>query len=897
MFSHVFRLVVAYFALLAITLFVAPAAQAATVEQLVWQDASSQLPMRTNRPVWSMANVGGFLYFTDGQDLGKTGHVWRKDGANAAVDITKQIRDAGLTRVDRIVNNVNDVVFIQYTPGASAAVKYVEMSGDKINTGVSDDKEGGFNREPEILKSNILPKEVLDKSVAAYNGKIWLIVYGKRIFLSDGNALKDLGRTRDYFTTITTDANGAFWLGGAVSTLDSAIPTLPLTAKLVRVTLGDSATTIPSDKLETISGRANGINYWSWVEPNDKLQSNIINPKFTVGAQTLAGLKRIELYVNGMSVGVCDLAGSKTNESCATSIDGTVYAYGTNVLASATIIDSAGRKAEVPAQALRFYDATVQAHGKLELKDAGQEGWDSATYTASATAEKGLTKIDIYLNGKVAKTCDYNGSTGEQVCALTANSHDYAAGSLLSVNAHAIGANGLDAWTKLEVLPLVKTDLTLQPTQDNGISAWLWTEYDLDLAANRTKTVRTQASTKNGLSKIDVSVNGTVRKTCSYNGPTGVQDCNFIITSLDYKTDNSVLLGVRAMDLIGNTAQSEMQITQAAPNSNGTTLTAWLTVTPSQTDMQRIESRTVTAGGDATNGVKKVEILVNNSIVQTCEYYDRTASRACTITIKGDGPLAALGSMAVNARVTDLNGNSTWSQTKVLNVTDMVLAPASDMNVTLMAEPAGQSLLPDQSKQITATAHAKNGIKQIDIYVNDKLVQTCGANGVINQDKTCGVPLSGRMYNPGAWMTVRAQATDINGLVAWSEPQTFTIRDYGVDPQLDINVSISTEPNVNLAGKYADIVSLSQAPYGIQRVLMQADGQPIQACWFGRSEGITECRATLDVSKKNVGDKIVITAQATDAYGNVKETKQTYVVRTPTATELVKNYLEAFVTG
>jgi len=804
---------VAYFALLAIFAYVAPAANAAEASSAVWQDMSYQLPLRANRPVWSMANVNGTLYFTDGQDLTKTGHVWRKIGSGKATDITGIVRDAGLTRVDRVVNNVKDVVFVQDTPGAQTATKYVELYGNALSVGTSNEKSAGFGRVPQITNNGILPKEILDKSQAAYNGKLWLIVTGKNIYATDGKGVKDLGRTRDFFTTVTVDLDGSFWLGGAVSTFDNDQPGLPLTAKLVRLAV--NGVSFDADRLQTIVGTSNGTHFWSWTEPSVVLQDPTIATKFSVGSQSDAGLKRIELSADGKLVGACDYTGSKTNETCTANLDGKSFAADANILATAVITDTLGRKAYVPAQIIRFKTAI---------------------------------------------------STANQIPTSTNK---------------AFAAN-------------------LNPTppviNDSGVSAWLWAEYDLDLMANRSKTIRTQAMAKNGLAKMEVAVNGNLRRVCAFNGQTTVQACDLAVTGNDYISD-TINLNVKATDKLGQSSESDLQMVQSAPQSNGPTLSAWINVAPLSLDMQRIETRTVTAGGDATNGVKKVEILVNNSIVQTCEYYDRTASRACTIAIKGDGPLASMGTMAVNARVTDLNGNSTWSETKVINVTDMKLADQATLNVGFTATPSSQSLLPDQSKDITAAAHGVNGIKQIDIYVNDRLVQTCGANGVINNDKTCGVPLSGKMYNPGAWMTVSVMATDLKGNVAWSMPQTFVIRDYGADPQLDMEVAMSTEPNLNLNGKFADIVTLSQAPFGIQKVLMQADGQPIQACWFGRYEGKAECRATLDLNKKNVGDKVVITAQATDAYGNVKESKQVYLVRAPSATELVKNYLESFVKG
>ncbi len=883
MLSHIYRLIVAFVALLGLAFMTVPAAQAATDQNLVWQDMSGQLPVRQNRPVWSLAGTADFVYLTDGQNLTTTGHVWRKDKNGDISDITPTVREAGLERVDRIATVDGMAYLIQNTPGGVAAIKYAALRDGRIDVGNSDDKTLGQKDKPEVLKTGALAKEISDKIITAYNGQVWIILYGKRIFTSTGNDLKDLGRTRDFFTSITVDGQGAFWLGGAVSTLESETPTAPLTAKLVRVTLGEAPTA--PDKLQTVRGGTLGMNYWSWLEPNNKFQDNIVDPKFSVGAQSANGLKRIELFANGKLLNACESQNAKTNQTCVAKVSGKDVGYDMDIAFTATITDSKNQVAKVPAQTIRFYDAHVEATGELKNFDATPVmGWNQGEYMVTAQSKNGLSKTQIFLNGQIAKTCDYSAALGKQTCALILQSKDLPANTTPAINAHVIGTNGLDAWTELKHLPLIKPAYT-----SKEVSAGIWAEYDLDLMANRTMQIRSVAFAKNGLDKMEVFVNNVSRKTCDFGGQTDMQSCDVTTTSQDYSSDGYINLKVVATDLKGKTDTADLQMSYEKITDQ--TLNAWLTVTPGQTDMSMTEKRTLTAGGTATNGVKKVEIFLNNNVVQACEYYDRTASRACTVDIQGDGPLAALGAMIVNSRVTDLNGKTAWSETQILKVTDALTRPADELNAKMDIQPQGETMLPEDSKTVTATAHAKAGVKRIDIYINQILSQTCNANGVIDQDRTCGLSVSGKMYYPGAWITLATRVTDLQGYMAWSEPKTFKIRDYGTDPLLDIQTGLTTEANAR-SGKYADVILRASAPQGIERIQMQANGLPIQACFFGRSQGEIQCRATLDLNKNNAGEQINITARIFDVFGNVKDVQKIFQVKTPNTNDLVRSYLE-----
>lgn len=234
-----------------------------------------------------------------------------------------------------------------------------------------------------------------------------------------------------------------------------------------------------------------------------------------------------------------------------------------------------------------------------------------------------------------------------------------------------------------------------------------------------------------------------------------------------------------------------------------------------------------------------------------------------------------MGFMAVNAKVTDLSGNISWSPTRIINITDAKFRPANELNTTLTVSPDDQILRADQNKEVAATAFATKGLKEANIFVNDTLWQACGYNNA-GKERTCSLTVSGRMYGDGALVTIRASALDTEGFIAWSEPKTFVIRQTGKDPKEDLTLGIQTAPD-EFGNKSTTVTAYADAPQGVERVEVLADNVPIASCYFGRAYN-KECSGKVDITNKAPGTEIQLKAKATDVYGNTKETIKKYIV-------------------
>ena len=88
-----------------------------------WSDISDKLSTTANRPVWASAYAHPYWYLTDGQELYTGGHVWKTDGS-VMTDITTEVRNAGLNRVDDIVTDGQTIMFFKNVVSAQITLKF-----------------------------------------------------------------------------------------------------------------------------------------------------------------------------------------------------------------------------------------------------------------------------------------------------------------------------------------------------------------------------------------------------------------------------------------------------------------------------------------------------------------------------------------------------------------------------------------------------------------------------------------------------------------------------------------------------------------------------------------------------------------------------------------------------
>lgn len=564
-----------------------------------WTDASSLVSIRTNRPVWAMAYAKPYWYFTDGQDLTASGHVWRTDG-KASNDISSEIRATGLTRVDGITSDGKTVLFVKNVLGQNVTKQVLAFDGTSYKgmtpdasqnivgagaDGISAVAANGANTLFITAATTNAPRFVLITDTSgtrtielptalrsaylknakiAWTGSSWMILDGKNVYRVNGDSFESYGQTRDYFTSIASDGNGNVLLGGAISTNTSDSPSFPLTAKLVSVfETGTGA--------QTTMAAANGTSSWTWIEPTLTTLRRDQTTSYNVGAWNEGGIKKVEIFVNWNLRQTCDFGtGAKGNQNCSVKLVGSDYAADSTISMIAKITNandavtwtkftSLPVKEAVLALASNTYvnstASGITTYTWLEpnLSSLSPNGY--VTLKSQANANDGLNRIELIVDGKVRKLCDFSRAYGTQDCEVSLSGIDFTLGSLVPVYSQATGTYGKIATSALRTID-VRDNLQYAGAHPATIATWMSPNVDT-IQIGQEATYFAQAQDTDGLDRIDILVDGKTVKTSSYANAYDTREISIPVSQILYPNRDSVGITTRAVDTKGNITLSD----------------------------------------------------------------------------------------------------------------------------------------------------------------------------------------------------------------------------------------------------------------------------------------------------------------------------------------------------
>lgn len=889
-----------------------PLTRAATVTgPWTWTDLSAQLTERNNRPIWAMANANGSWFYTDGQDLWNGGQVYRYDGSTQ-VNITSDVRNAGVSRVDDVVSDGQTVLFLQNivrmdnqltvvgyqngqylnvtsnvrnalmsdegvssisgrngtwyivttknrlfrwsgnattpthialpdaivnqlenSPSAliynvnhgSAATGRVTLAMLPISNGhwllIADPTNGsvrfyrydgstfsdisgtsalsnvetvsksvsngsqaflstyGFNRNPQTgvtvtdgaSSVHVSSPGVLNNALIAWNGTSWIVLSDKNLYrfvgsFANNSGFASLGTITDYFDTIASDANGRFLLGGAVSVIGTNAPTNPLTAKLVMVTEG-VASPIVNDNTNGGTSTDNTVTVGGTFG-GDRVYTSPSGPQV-----------RIQGNPSGFRVGNGKEFAYRVTASDANGVDRTdVYVNDARIKACYADVCEFRTTYWVNGQTTRTIKFWTRST-------------DKAGYSTDTSGSPDFLTVDI--NSSLTADGTVTNSTN---------------------NTNSTGA-----------------------TTDGNGSSWTWLDPNTTtLNKDQSVTFNVGAQDADGLNQIDVYANGSVIRTCTFGNSTANQTCSVVVYANTYTQGTSVFVNAKMTDGKGNVFWSaSTTLARSTDTGTGTGTTTdttgsnWTWIDPNLTTLNKDQSVIFYVGAQDNDGLQQADIYANGSVIRTCSFGGATSNQTCSATISANS-YAQGTSVFVNAKLTDATGTVTWTNSTTLTrATDGAsnntgTQAAGKVSAWSWFEPSGD-LARDNTTQFRSGAWAEKGLSSVELWVNGSVKRTCSFSAATG-NQSCDLSLNGADYTVGTSIAANAKATDVNGVVSWSDIRTINV------------VGSATDGTGGGSGNTAGSVTVSSDKTGTYRAndLITITSNGTDADRIGRSE-------------------------------------------------------------
>lgn len=674
---------------------------ASAAPTLNWTDLSGQLTTRTNRPVWAMAYASPYWFYTDGHDLWDGGQVYRYDG-QTQTNITVNVRNAGISRVDDIVSDGTSVLFLK---GVAAK-----------------------NNQFEVLKYT--------------NGSYLNVSSAIRGAFSNNEGLKSVvGRNGDWYLT-TSNLRVLKWNG---------------------TTANPSGITLPSSLQEILNvyQNENTSGYFSYC--SDSIENNACSLKIVPisGGQWLLTSGKSAYHTNGAWR---DSVFYKYNGSTFTDITDTVR----SVIGGAplTAVSSNGDTAIVTAigfgggESLSTFVSGSDVR-KITLP-CNHDLWlvcdplltEKAIWTGSRWILPGNNKYLYTLTSDgivtfVGEMRDYfidGASNGNGTILL---------GGAVSVLGNTQPTSPLTAKLSKVTEGTATTNNTTTNTTNqtsSGIASWTWlTPNQNTIRRDENLTFNIGAWDADGLSRIEIVVNGSTVKTCELGGATGNQNCAVSLWGGNYPLGTVASMNAKITDAKGNAAWTPIQNINvlAASNAGTTTNTTqptsdiptshWSWSSPETATLATNQSVLFTVGAWDGDGMRSADFYVNGYVWQTCSFGDVKSNVECAVVLNGANWNVG-GGVYVNAKLTDAKGNVTWTAFRqyavvaaTSNATTNSTSNTTSQTTSVDSQPGWVTIASNRDggfhtgDAVTFTANGgdANGIKKIEIYVDGVLVKTC----------------------------------------------------------------------------------------------------------------------------------------------------------------------------
>ncbi len=644
----------------------------------------------------------------------------------------------GLGTLSTAASNGSQAVVIGADRGYPWNVVGYAYDGTNVS-GISNFDKAGLNRS------------AWTGAKLTWTGSAWSAYAIKHSFRIQDNALTVLPQSRDLFVTAASNNRGTVLLGGVTARKNASTH---VDAKLVRL---NESTVIAGKTTNASSGLKTSA--WTWTEPTLTQMTKDQSTSYRVGAWSPSGIKTIEVRANGTLIQYCGLNGAQGNQLCTVTVKGSDYASTGLVTLQGTVTDGAGNVVVTNETAIAVTSGANVSASNGSSVDMAAWGWfESQPYVArngvvsfrtQAYASTGLSRIEIYVNANLRKTCYFWTNTTElQGCDSIIFGNEYVEGTY-GVWVKAYDVNNTVVQSQNYNLTFTHADTS--GNEMNSVAAVSVGPDKGKYMPDDTAMYTIDAADPDGIVKIEILVDwqtGTVCNTNTYD----VASCGLSFEGYKNAGKDRVIIS-RITDKRGNVVWTGMKtLSFAASRDTAAKSVAW--VSPNVDSIRQDGTAIAGATAYAGNDVRQIELYVNGASKRTCTYADGYTEKNCSVTLKGSD-YAGNSTVTIQAKSTDSRGNSFWSASKGIRI-------AVDTSGLWYGDQPTLQLWTSRGAEgnvtLTANGQSPAGVQRIDILVNGSSVATCG------NKTTC--TWTGPVSVTGA--TFSATMVDMYGRFTWS---------------------------------------------------------------------------------------------------------------------------------
>ncbi len=549
----------------------------------------------------------------------------------------------------------------------------------------------------------------------------------------------------------------------------------------------------------------------------------------SVSAYDPDGISTVYIYVNGSIVQTCAQSGSNANATCSATIYGSNYSNGTTLSVYGQMTDRNGLTANSSTSSLTIGSGSSDGWVSVSLAPYASTLTTAQTTTATVTGydTHGISTVYVLVNGSIVQTCPQSGSSANASCSATISGSLYYAGSSVSVAGRIVDVNSNQINSTATTLAITGTS---SGSSANGSVSLSLSPYATTLASNQSTTVSVSAYDPDGISMVYIYVNGSVAQTCPQSGSAVNATCSATLYGSNYSQGSTVSIYAQEFDHNNASLNSATQSLTIGSGS-GSTGNGQVTISlaPYATTLAAGQSTTVSVSAYDPDGVSRVSVYVNGSILQTCNAPGTSAGATCAATIYASNYTSGT-TLSIYGQLADRFGATANSATQSLAI-GSGSGSTGNATVSISLSPYATTLASNQSTTVSVSAYDPDGISMVYIYVNGSVAQTCPQAGT-SANAACTVVLYGTNYTAGSTLSIYGRVQDRNGATANSATQSLAIGTSGTGSSAGATTSIYLTPSVTTlaAGQSLVVTVNAYDPAGLAYVDIYVNGSRLSSC-------------------------------------------------------------------